>query len=82
MLKAPADFPHNGADAYVKGTGLHVRIIQTDRDGISLVTRKDELARFDGASRERREPLSNLVATLAEAFPPKRSRARRSTVPA
>lgn len=77
MLQVEAPFPHTGSNAFLKGSADPVRIIQRNADDTCTVQRLGHLSRALGASRTRRVPLADLVATPAEAVPAAKPRRRR-----
>lgn len=81
MIRTPETeappFPCSGSIAFIGGSGEKVRILQVKRCGNALVKRLGRFSRYEGATENRSEPLTNLFATVDEAFPPRRSKASR-----
>lgn len=77
MLKAPAEFPHPGAVAFVAPHGEQVRIIQANADGSHLVAHQRHPATKSASDTYRAEP-GTIFATQEAAIgkrPAKRRRA-------
>lgn len=78
MLAYETAFPHAGATAYLKPTGLQVRIIQHRADGSVFIQHTDHaLNDAERASGNRTVPLADLVENRIDALP-RRHRARRA----
>lgn len=75
MLAYETAFPFSGSTAYLKPTGLQVRIIQHRRDGTALIQHTDlALNDAERASGNRTVPIADLVAKREEALPRRRRR--------
>lgn len=83
MLQVPAEFPHIGSTAFLRGSAGEVRILQRNADGTATVQRLGLIPRAEGASITRRVAQADLFATIEEAMGPadkprRHRRARRS----
>ncbi len=76
MLAYETAFPHAGATAYLKPTGLQVRIIQHRADETVFIQHTDRaLNDAERASGNRTVPMADLVADRLDALPKRRRRA-------
>ena len=77
MLASETAFPHAGATAYLKPTGLQVRIIQHRAGGSVLIQHTDRaLNDAERASGNRTVPMTDLVENRIDALPRRRNRRR------
>ncbi|MBX7496792.1 hypothetical protein K3172_13075 [Qipengyuania sp. 6B39] len=79
MLQQPADFPHNGSQAFLAGTADPVTIIRRNADGSALVRRdpKPHQRRNRDASGNTTVPFADLHETEAAAMAPATKRRRK-----